>query len=83
MSEFWQQKLGLPCVRVATNPHNFPNGRGYHGKSGDLLLYLDCRRKGRTYSWRFVNLETGVQYERFCHGWKPERYLAVCSKPLT
>ena len=82
MSEFWQLKLGLPCVRVATNLHNFPNRRGYHGKDGDLLLYLDCRREGRSFFWRIVNLETGEQVERRCSGWKPERYLAECSKPL-
>lgn len=78
----WDFHFGFPCVRVAINKHNFPNGHGFHGKHGSPLLYLSCRRLGSRFEWRYVDLETGEQRTSHSKGWEPGRYLAECSEPL-
>ena len=76
----WDKKLGFPTVRVAIDPYSW--GCGWHGKEGELLLYISCRRKSRVFVWRFLNMSTGELYSLETCGWNPFDYLKRCSRPI-
>lgn len=82
MRTFWDRKLGFPCVRVAINRYRFYGDIRNPAPQGSLLLFLSCRRRGRRFFWRYVNIETGAYDEATCEMWKPEDYLSKISMPL-